>query len=315
MAKYYKILPILFGIITSCIFGFSFLFTKEALDTVDAVDLLGFRFGLAVLVLMGLQWSKIIKINYKGKNIKALLILSLFQPVLYFIFETLGVSMTSTSEAGIMIALVPVVVTCFAAIFLKEIPSKSQLFFVLTSLLGVSCIILMKDNGSQGGSLMGILYLLGAVLCAATLNILSRKLSTSFKPVEITFCMMWVGAIFFNGVALTKHAVAGDIMEYFMPLGDGKIWVAILYLGILSSIVAFFMVNYMLSKLEASRAAIFTNLTTVVSVLAGVFIRKEAFSLYQFMGGCLILLGVWGTNYYGAKKEKAIQFKDRISES
>ncbi|WZL71918.1 DMT family transporter [Clostridiaceae bacterium 35-E11] len=310
MTKDHKVLPILSGIMTSSIFGFSFLFTKEALNTVDAVDLLGFRFGIAALVLIILQQTKVIKINYKGKNIKALLVLSLFQPVLYFIFETVGVSKTSTSEAGIMIALVPVVVTCFAAIFLKEIPSKSQLFFIFTSLAGVLCIIFMKDQGKESGSFIGILYLAGAVLCAATLNILSRKLSTSFKPVEITFCMMWVGAIFFNGVAFVKHGIAGDIMGYFTSLGDRKIWVAILYLGILSSIVAFFMVNYTLSKLEASRAAIFTNLTTVISILAGVLIRKEPFSIYQFIGGCLILLGVWGTNYYGAKKEKIDQLRD-----
>lgn len=314
MANDHKLLPILSGIITSCIFGFSFLFTKEALNTIDAVDLLGFRFGIAALVLIVLQWTKVIKINYKGKNIKALFVLSLFQPVLYFIFETLGVNRTSTSEAGIMIALVPVVVTCFAAIFLKEIPSKSQIFFILTSLAGVLCIIFMKDHGNQSGSFAGILYLTGAVLCAAILNILSRKLSTSFKPVEITFCMMWVGAIFFNGLAFVKHGLAGDIMGYFMPLGDRQTWIPILYLGILSSIVAFFMVNYMLSKLEASRAAIFTNLTTVISILAGVFIRKEPFSFYQFIGGCLILLGVWGTNYYGAKKEKTAELRDIMPE-
>ncbi|QZY53759.1 DMT family transporter [Crassaminicella profunda] len=301
-----KILPIIAGITTSFIFGFSFLFTKEALDTIQPFDLLSFRFGTAAFLLILLRIMGVIKIDYKGKNIKALLVLALFQPVLYFIFEIMGIARTTTSEAGIMMALIPIVVTCLASVFLKEIPSKLQIASIILSLLGVCCVVLMKDVYSSG-SVLGMIFLVCAILCAAILNILSRKLSISFKPVEITFFMMCTGAVFYNGISLFKHGVNGDFISFIMPLKEIKVIISILYLGILSSVVAFFLTNYNLSKLEASRAAVFANLTTVISVVAGVFIRKEAFSMYQFLGVCMILLGVWGTNYFGEKKERKLK--------
>ncbi|WP_129600824.1 DMT family transporter [Anaerophilus nitritogenes] len=296
-----KILPIIAGLVTSCIFGFSFLFTKEALDTIDPFDLLGFRFITAALALIFLRCIGIIKIDYKGKNIKALLILALFQPSFYFIFETLGIQKTTTSEAGVMMALIPIVVTCLAALFLKEIPSKAQMLSICISVLGVIVVVLMKSTDEKG-SFIGVFLLLCGVLCASILNILSRKLSISFKPVEITFFMMCTGAIFFGGISFASHLLKGNLGNIFVPLKETKVWIAIFYLGILSSVVAFFLTNYNLSKLEASRAVIFSNLITVVSIVAGVLIRKEPFGIYQIIGTCMILIGVGGTNYYGEKK-------------
>ncbi|WP_053956495.1 DMT family transporter [Inediibacterium massiliense] len=304
-----KILPIIAGLVTSFIFGFSFLFTKEALDTINPFDLLTFRFGTAALALIILRCIGIIRIDYKGKNVRALLILALFQPSFYFIFETLGIQKTTTSEAGVMMALIPIVVTCLAAIFLKEIPSKPQVFSISISVLGVILVVLMKSTDGSG-SFIGLLLLLCGVLCASILNILSRKLSMSFKPVEITFFMMCTGAVFFGGISFISHLVKGNVEEMFLSLKEPKVMIAIFYLGILSSVVAFFLTNYNLSKLEASRAVIFSNLITVVSIVAGVLIRKEPFGIYQFIGTGMILIGVWGTNYYGEKKHQLPTNKD-----
>jgi len=64
------------------------------------------------------------------------------------------------------------------------------------------------------------------------------------------------------------------------------------------------MMNFILSKIEAAQSAVFANLTTIVSILAGVFIRGENFYWFQIVGGILIVIGVWGTNYYGKLKNK-----------
>ena len=93
------------------IFGLSFMFTKQALETLPTTLLLSYRFALAAILLTLLWLFGVIKISYKNKPLKELLLLSLFQPIAYFIFETTGVKLTSSSEAGIMIALIPVVVT------------------------------------------------------------------------------------------------------------------------------------------------------------------------------------------------------------
>ncbi|MFZ5354108.1 MAG: DMT family transporter [Bacillota bacterium] len=306
MNKYREYLPYLAGLAISLIFGLSFMFTKQALDAFPAIHLLSFRFLLAALVLTVLVKLKIIKVQLRGKPIKKLMLLTLFQPVLYFIFETLGVKLTSSSQAGMMIALIPVVVTLFALIFLNERPTKTQLAFIILSVSGVLFIFFMSGNLSFGGHFTGLLSLLGAVLAAGVYNILSRKLSKVYTPVEITFVMMWVGAIVFNIIALGQSVITGNLNTHFSGFAYLPALVSVLYLGTLSSILAFFMVNYMLSKLSAARAGVFSNLTTVISIIAGVFIRQESFYWYQLTGGIMILAGVIGTNYFGRQKtEKA----------
>ena len=46
-------------------------------------------------------------------------------------------------------------------------------------------------------------------------------------------------------------------------------------------------------------ASAFSNLTTVVSVLIGIFVMAEPFSLMQIIGAIIIIIGVFGVNYYG----------------
>ncbi|HWQ41194.1 MAG TPA: DMT family transporter [Desulfosporosinus sp.] len=81
------------------------------------LQLLGFRFGAAALFLTILKLTGLVQINLKGKPTSSLLLLALFQPGLYFIGETWGVKWTSASEAGMVIALVPVAIATMAAIF------------------------------------------------------------------------------------------------------------------------------------------------------------------------------------------------------
>ncbi len=293
-----NILPIISGIFTSSIFGLSFLFSKKALNIVEPFTLLSFRFLVAFLIMSILIFSGIIKINYKGKKIKNLLILGLTQPIIYFIFETFGIQSSSSSQAGLMIALIPIFVTILSAYILKETPSKLQCGFIFLSVSGVVLIVLMNGSSSSTGSLLGAFLLLGAVFSAAMFNILSRKYSKKFSPMELTYAMIAMGAVFFNLVSIFKHIRANTLTEYFSPLRNGTFLVSISYLGILSSIVAFFLINFTLSRIEASKAAIFANLSTVVSIIAGVVLLHESFKIYHIIGSIFILLGVWGTNYF-----------------
>ncbi|KXZ39515.1 Permease of the drug/metabolite transporter (DMT) superfamily [Alkalithermobacter thermoalcaliphilus JW-YL-7 = DSM 7308] len=305
-----NILPFLAGCSTSIIFGMSFLFSKQALNVTDPISLLSFRFLTAFVVMSLLIKFNVIKINYKHKNIKNLFLLSLMQPIIYFIFETYGIKYSSSSEAGIMLALIPIFVTLMAFIFLKERPCNIQLLFILLSVTGVVYMIIMQGSSSRYSSFIGTFFLFGAILAASAFNIISRKLSSEFTPMELTYSMMASGAFFFNFINLLIHIKNNTLNNYFDPIKSTNFVISILYLGILSSIIAFFLVNFTLSKLEASKSAVFANLSTVVSIIAGVLILKEKFYYYNFIGSAMILIGVWGTNYFDKKSENALKLAE-----
>src|SRR6056297_3283153 len=282
--------PYISGSIFSIIFGFSFMFTKEGLEVISPFHLLGFRFALAAAFLTILNTAGLIDVSFKGKNIKMLLVMALFQPGLYFIFETSGIMYTTSSEAGMMIALIPVIVTIIGAVFLDEKPTFKQTLFVILSVAGVLFIVLNKGSSKIEGNFLGLALLGGAVTAGALYNVLSRKLSLHFRPVEITYIMMWFGAISFNFISLINKNFS--LSNYFAPLTNIKVLSAVIYLGIFSSVIAFFMMNYTLSRINAAQAAVFANLTTVVSIIAGVVFRNESFYFFQGIGAFMIILGV-----------------------
>ena len=295
-------LPVISGIIVSVLFGLSFMFTREALDILAPMQLLSFRFALAALCLTVLRLVGVIRVDLRGKNLNSLFVVALFQPVLYFSFETTGVKLTSASEAGMIMGLIPVVVVLLEVPFFKSAPSIKQLASVVLSVAGVFFIVVMKGNVELGYNIWGTLALIGAVLAAGMYNIYSKKSTLAFTPVEITYLMMWTGALLFNGIVLIQHIAGGTLGSMFLPLAQPRILAAIVYLGIFSSVLAFFLMNFMLSKIRASQTATYINLTTVVAILGGILFRGETFAWFQGVGAFMIILGVWGTAWFGREE-------------
>ncbi len=300
-------LPELAASLMATIFGMSFMFTKLALANHSPIELIAHRFLLAFVVMSILVFLKIIKINLKGKNMKNLFLLSFAQPILYFIFETYGIKYSASSQAGIMVALIPVVVAILGVLFLGEKNTKQEIFFILLSVAGVMYIAYGKQM-EESSSIIGIVLLLGAVISSSAYSIISRKISKEFTSAERTYSMMLYGALAFNAINIIAHIKDNNINQYFSPWADSSFLFALLYLGIASSIIAFFLSNYSLTHLEASKASVFSNLATVVSIIMGVVFLKESFSMHQIWGSLMILVGVFGTQY-----TNIMQVKNRIS--
>jgi drug/metabolite transporter (DMT)-like permease len=296
-------LPYLAGVFAALIFGFSYLFIDAALDIFTPFELLAYRFALAAAVLTLLAAIRTIKIDLKGKPLRMLLLLSFFQPVLYFICETMSVKYTSVSETGIFVAFIPIFVMILAYFILKEKPYGKQAVFILISVSGAVFNVVMSGGFEYRGNPLGIMFLTGIVLTAGGYNILCRKSSEMFSSVEITFVMMWAGAVIFNVLHLTEKlcfGASGSFALLFTVNGA----VPIVYLGIFSSIGAFFSLNYMLSKLSAASASVYIQAVSVVTILSGIIVLGETLRWFQIIGGLLILTGAFGTNYYENKMRK-----------
>lgn len=284
------------------IFGLSFLFSKQALATTPFLALLMWRFVLA-FGAMSLLWAVgALRMSFKGKPIWKLVPLVLFQPVLYFVFESLGLQRTSSSVAGIMISTVPVVVYVLAGIFLKERLSKGQLLGALVSIAGVVMIVLL-DGFQPEADWIGILCMLMAVLVGGSYNVMVRGVSREFSAVEITYLMMAAGALCFTGAALVDFLPGGNIGQLVEPFGRSEFLVAVVYLGILSSVVAYFATNRAVALLGAGRTSAFANLTTVISMVAGVVVLGERLELYHLVGAAMILTGVWWAEHSGQRQQ------------
>ncbi|MFW6298397.1 MAG: DMT family transporter [Bacillota bacterium] len=283
------------GIAFSIIFGFTFMFSKTALSYVTPIGLIAYRFLTAFLVFELIRRLRFITVRFQKAHLKDLLMVALFQPVLYFLLETFGLNLTTSAEAGMMIALIPIFTTILGTILLKEKPKLLQIPFILMSVGGIILIQLFKSGSEVDIQMLGFFLLFGAVISAALFNIASRKASTSLKPHELTYFMMLVGAVTFNVIYLIQLAMGGGIGTYISNLNHVEIVLPILYLGTIASMGGFFLVNYALSRLEAHVISVYANFATIVAVAAGAVFLNEALEYYHFIGGAMIIIGVYGT--------------------
>ncbi|KKQ41800.1 MAG: hypothetical protein US61_C0039G0007, partial [Parcubacteria group bacterium GW2011_GWE2_37_8] len=73
------------GILFATIFGFTFMFSKIALDYVTPIGLIAYRFLIALIIFELLKLFKVIEIHLNRNTIKALMLVAIFQPILYFL--------------------------------------------------------------------------------------------------------------------------------------------------------------------------------------------------------------------------------------
>ena len=205
-----------------------------------------------------------------------MLLLGIVQPVAYFIFENYGILYTSAAVAGTIIAAVPVCCILMDVLVLHERVTRRQVLCALGAIGGVA---LISVGGAVMISALGLLFLLLTMLSDTVYYGLSHDAAKRFTPFEMTYVMFVVGMAVFIPVALIQ---AGGISSELItaPAQSGSFWLAVLYLGILSSGVAYGLLNFANSHLTVSESSLFSNVTTVVSVLAGVLFLKEDFSLW-----------------------------------
>ncbi len=283
----------LFAILANAIFGFSFLFSKRALAIAPTFVLLSVRFIIAFLILNLFVLFGKARVNLKGKNMKQLILLGVYQPVLYFIFEIYGIGLVPTSFVGIMLALIPVTTMVLGFFFLGERVTRFQGFCALLSIVGVFFTTMGQPSGSFHW--VGFVLLLGAVLVAALFGVLTKQIAKDYTTFERTYVMFALGSIVFTGIAIVQSY--GDFSaNLLIPLASVDFWIPIFFLAGISSVGAFLMLNYAMGHLHVAKASIFGNIATVVAIVAGVVFLNESFGAFQLIGSAIILFSVYGVN-------------------
>ncbi len=291
---------LLAAIVCHALWGLSFVASRTALSKAHMFVLLSHRFLLAFLVMNLLLLFRLARVRLRGKRVLLVVLLGVFEPVVYFFGEQYGILHTNTVFSGVMIAMIPIVSMMAAAFVLREKPTLGQALFSLLSVCGVIGIGLMS---SSAGALEwgGAVALLIAVLSAAAYTLLSRGISGSFSPFERTYVMIGVGAVAFTACAAAR--CGGGAAAYFAPLADRSYLFSVLFLSLGCSVLCYFLSSYSLTNMTVARETVFSNLTTAVSAFAGVVFLHEPFTWFGAAMLLLILIGIYGVQRASGKAE------------
>lgn len=187
---------------------------------------------------------------------------------------------TTVSAATLSYYFAPVIVTIVCPILFKEKLTAKQIVCFVMSTLGLVLITGIGDVGS-GNDFVGILFGLGAAVFYATV-ILLNKFIKNVEGIHRTF-LQFLSAI----VILIPYV----IMTSGVTLGNlnGIGWVNLLIVGLIHTGVTYCMYFSSLKELTGQKAAILSYIDPLVAVLISVTILGESMTLWQVIGGILIL--------------------------
>lgn len=274
-------------IATMLVWGLSFIGTKIALNSFTPFVCIFLRFGLASLFFL-LVFIRQGFPQLSREHHRKLILTALFQPGLYFAFETIGLTYTTASSASIILALVPIAVLILAHFILKEAISAYSVAGIFLSVLGIVVLVLGGNHSwSWQGYVLGNLLIVGAVFSAALYMVLARDLGKTLSSLQITGFQVLYGTALF-----------APFFFYYLPRVQWaqvsmQSYGAIVFLSLFCTIGGFLAYNFALTRIEASRASIFINGVPVVTAVGAWFILGEKLTLLQMGGGALVLLAVF----------------------
>lgn len=231
--------------------------------------------------------SRFGRVDYRPGDWKAILFMTLCEPCLYFLFEARALVNTSAAQAGMICALLPLMVAVAARIFLREtISARTWAGFLLAILGAVWLSISGRATAEAPNPALGNLLEFLAMGCATGYIITLKRLTTRYSPLLLTALQALVGSIFF-------------LPMLFLPgtewptRFDGSGVLAIVYLGAFVTMGAYGLYNFSISRIPASQASAFVNLIPVFTIILGRLILDERFTSSQYLAAALIFAGIF----------------------
>ncbi len=231
------------------------------------------------------------KLRFEWRDFPRLLIVAVASVDVYHLSLNSAEKIVDASVAGVLISLGPLFSIVFSVILLNEKLGRRFVFAVLLALAGAT-IISSPDLNLSSGNIFGPLGVVVSSLAAGVYTVTSKPLVGKYGPFPVA---VWSA---FIGTAALAPLVTPSLFQQAaaMPI-DG--WAAILYLAILSTVVANLIFFTLLGRQSVSKLSIQLYLVPLVSVVGGILILGEALSATIVAGGAILLLGVTiGTRYH-----------------
>lgn len=188
---------------------------------------------------------------------------------------------TTVSVATLSYYFAPVIVTIVCPFLFGERLTAKQIVCFVMSTLGLIMITGIGDM-SGGSDYIGIMFGIGAACFYATV-ILLNKFIRNVEGIHRTF-LQFVSAV----IVLLPYVLLTEDITAITAL-DCKGWVYLLIVGLIHTGVTYCLYFSSLKELPGQKSAILSYIDPLVAVLISVLILHEEMSMWQIVGGGLIL--------------------------
>jgi drug/metabolite transporter (DMT)-like permease len=265
--------------------GTSYVFIRLGVQTLPTFTLIAARLGIGLVLLAAVVGLAREALPRSRRIYGHLLVMAVVNIVLPFFLITTAERSVDSNLAAILNGSVPLVVIILAALVLHDEPmTVNRLAGLLVGYLGV--IVLVSHNlfeATSQSSLEGELALLGSTICYGAGAVYARHNMRGLRPM--------IPALFQVAFAFVISATVAVLAEN--PFGiawNVDALVAVVWLGLLGSGLAYLVNFRLLARIGATRTSLVAYLLPVVGIVSGALMFNEQVD-GRVVGGTVLILG------------------------
>jgi drug/metabolite transporter (DMT)-like permease len=272
--------------------SFSFIWTRVAILSFPPMTLITLRLIIAsvLLFVVAMVSGKFQKL--RRKDFKLFLLLAFFEPFLYYVGETFGLTMVESTLAAVIVSTIPLFAPMLAFLILRERIGWANIVGIVISLVGVFFVIYQPGGGFTTNP-WGVALLFLAVFAAICYATTLRKISTYYSTFNVIFYQSFIGLFFFIPTFfLTDFSTVMSIHVSKESL------LALIMLSVFASVVAFVLFAGAVREVGVTRTNVFVNLIPVFTAILSWLILDEIITVSKWFGILIVVLGLfisqWG---------------------
>ena len=210
---------------------------------------------------------------------------SFFGNFLFSIFMLYGVSQTSATASGVILASLPAVVAIFSWMFLKEILSSRTVLAAGLAFAGVASLSIVKD-ASGVMSVVGNVLVFCCVCCEAVYIILGKRLTKSLSPKRISALINLIG------LALMLPFGIWQALKFDFSAVSVTVWGLLVFYAVAASMLSTWLWLTGLKTVPASHSGVFTIALPMAATFVGVQFLGESLTLVHVVAFACAIAGI-----------------------
>jgi drug/metabolite transporter (DMT)-like permease len=262
--------------------------SKPLVAAIPLFALAFLRFGIAALAMLPWTLSRADEAPLTRRERLLLFAMSFLGNFLFSICMLAGVSLSTATAAGVIMATLPAAVAAGSRLFLGEHLSGRALTAIATAVIGIVLLQFARpsDDAARSATLLGNLLLFGAVLCEASYVIIGKRLARARSPLRVSALInLW-------GLALMTPFGLWQLARFDLGQLTPGSWLLLVFYALAASLFAVWLWMSGLRHVPANHAGVFTVALPVSATLIGVLALGEAFTLMHAVALLLASAGV-----------------------
>ena len=270
------------------IWALNFSVVKASLSEIDIYSFNAIRFILAAGLIWGVMLFRGVKVHIPASDWLPLLGIGLIGNVLYQWLFIVGIDLTLSANAAVMLGTIPIWIAIFSHLFTDEKMTRLKAIGVILAFSGVAAIV---GGGSNPISLVsdtfrGDLIIVCAAVTWAVFTIRSKQFLKRYTALQFSGIMTLIGAVVLTGLAFFR-AESTDWIDVSIPAYGGMI-----YSGMLSIGLAYLIWNNGIVNVGPVKTSVYQNLVPVLGLFFGIILLNESLSPLQYIGAAIVVTGI-----------------------